>query len=353
MVRGRVLKLSTSLIYQHKRSKGFKRWVTFIALGFGVTGVGCCYYYSEHYYHTELSNEYFTKYRISYKKDIDESHFLLELTPLKPQRTNLWSAMASYNLWSVEVKQPDIMVVRRYTPLPLEVDTVNDKLEVLKDGYNANGKLLFYIKNYENGEVSKWLRRLPTDRTIEVRGPYVDYEFPRDDHEVKRSRSFLWEQDDSGFAERFNHQPFDISMFTAGTAIVTALQLLLTEDPFKGKIQLFHSCKDIQELGPLIKFLYLCEQKKRLQLHMFESSKGNSIRYDASKIEPLISRPCSYVGSTPFTSIEDSIKPVASLVCGPDGYITTISGMKYDLAQGPICGLLGSKGWNNFNVYKL
>ncbi|CAI2020780.1 hypothetical protein SEUBUCD646_0H00930 [Saccharomyces eubayanus] len=308
---------------------------------------------------SELSPSHFVKYEISHKQDIDSSHFLLELTPLIRQNVNMWSLMTAENLWSVEVKQPEVMVVRSYTPLPLQFNPVSKELEILKDGDNADGKLCFYIKKYENGEVARWLHQLPKDHVIEIRGPFIDYEFPHLPNESKRSRECLYtsrsnteipnEDEDS----KFTYQPYDIMMFTAGTGIVTALQLLLTESPFRGSIKLFHTSENIQQLGPLNSILLKLQASNRVRLQVFESDKQtrNKILEDIGKAIP---RPSSYKGKLPFSSISGrGFEPILALVCGPEGYISSISGRKLDLNQGPIKGLLAAKGWNFENVYKL
>lgn len=93
--------------------------------------------------------------------------------------------MTAENLWSVEIKQPEVMVVRNYTPLPLKFNPASKEIEILKDGDNADGKLSFYIKKYENGEVARWLHHLPKGHIIEIRGPFIDYEFPHLPNELK------------------------------------------------------------------------------------------------------------------------------------------------------------------------
>lgn len=318
------------------------------------TAIGVLLYHSLAPSKVELGSDYFTKYRISKKKTIDEDHFFLELSPLIPQKVNLWSTFGSSKLWSVQIKQPEIMVVRNYTPLPLKLND-DDEIEVLKDGENCDGRLLFYIKQYNNGEVARWLHNLPVGQVVELRGPYVDYEFPNAESDTKRSREFLWKSTESSETEKFRYQPFDLSMFTAGTGIVTALQLLLTESPFRGEILLFHSCREKSELGPLLPLLKRLQEHDRVKLYLFESSKGCDIRQQIKNVKEMIPEPSEYVPNLPFLKpgSDTIIKPVLSLVCGPDSYISTIAGDKYDLSQGPIKGLLGEKGWTNSNVYKL
>ncbi|CDO95080.1 unnamed protein product [Kluyveromyces dobzhanskii CBS 2104] len=309
-------------------------------------------YYQINDSQTELSREYFTKYHISKKYAIDQNHFLVQLTPLKPQRVNLWKEMNSSKLWSVEVMQPQIMVVRNYTPLPLKIDD-NNSVEVLRDGENADGTLTFYIKQYTQGEVARWINRLPLGHVVELRGPFVEYEFPENVDEVKRDRSFLWGNQDNANSN-FKYQPFDILFFTGGTGIVTLLQMTLTESPFRGKIGVYHSCRSLSELGPLHALLTKLEDNKRIELRINESKeKYTSFRSNATALLKSIPPPYPYNGTEPFKTVNSKLEPVQALVCGPDGFISTVSGPIYDTTQGPIKGILGSLGWNNANVYKL
>ncbi|CAI4036353.1 hypothetical protein SMKI_15G1950 [Saccharomyces mikatae IFO 1815] len=307
----------------------------------------------------ELSPSHFVKYRISHKQDIDPSHFLLEVTPLVKQKVNIWSQMTAENLWSIEVKQPEVMVVRSYTPLPLSFNPASKEMEVLKDGCNADGKLSFYIKKYENGEVARWLHHLPEDHVIEIRGPFVDYEFPHLPNELKRSRNCLDMNNCDkksyikGENSQFFYQPYDIMMFTAGTGVVTALQLLLTESPFRGNIKLFHTSDNIRQLGPLYPILLRLQASKRVQLNIFETDRQTKQEI-VEIIGKSITRPYLYKGLLPFSNNnKNKFQPILALVCGPESYISSISGRKYDLSQGPVKGLLSSKGWNSENVYKL
>lgn len=336
------------------------RWQSFKGPRWAVAGAtvaaGAAIYFKQRQLEArELSPEYFTPYRISFKQDIDRSHFLMELTPVVEQRQNLWAKMGCEKLWSVEIKQPEVMVVRNYTPLPLQLNRDNHSLEILQDGEHAGGKLLFYIKQYEQGEVARWLHRLPENHIVELRGPFIDYEFPHYKSEIKRDRSFLAPSgsNDRGKEEKFIFQPFDIAMFTAGTGVVTALQLLLTENPFRGTIDLFYSCHSYDELGPLGTILRTLEKNDRVRLHVMESQ--NSSRAENLKIiSKSVLPPSPYPGQVPYKGRKSSrLEPVLSLVCGPEGYVAAIAGPKHEPAQGPVQGLLKRKQWTSDNVYKL
>ncbi|ABN66804.2 protein possibly processed from cytochrome c import factor, partial [Scheffersomyces stipitis CBS 6054] len=68
----------------------------------------------------------FHKFIVTHKEEIDDDHYLIELLPkhskwqysynLNYESKSIWNGD---RIWSVDVKQPDIMVVRAYTPLPL------------------------------------------------------------------------------------------------------------------------------------------------------------------------------------------------------------------------------------------
>ncbi|GAV48176.1 hypothetical protein ZYGR_0I04730 [Zygosaccharomyces rouxii] len=324
----------------------------------GAIGVSALsyYYYSilRQQQSQELSPTHFIPYKISHKIDIDPSHFLLELTPLQRQKVNLWSQMGSEHLWSVEVKQPEIMVVRSYTPLPLQVDENQRELKAIPDGSNGDGKFVLYVKQYGNGEVARWLHRLPLGHTIDVRGPFVEYELPKYEGEISRNRDFLFNDEISSTEEdKFKYQPFDIAMFTAGTGIVSALQILLTESPLRGKMHLRYSCGSVDVLGPLKPFLYQLHRYGRIDLQVLESSKESNVSKRQQKIWDQIPSPTNYLGPSNYLGPNKISSPVLALVCGPERYIADISGPRINLAQGPIGGMLKAKGWTEGNVYKL
>ncbi|CDH12399.1 related to Cytochrome c mitochondrial import factor CYC2 [Zygosaccharomyces bailii ISA1307] len=328
-----------------------KIWPFWLVAGRGGGGsVSYCLRQREN--NCELSPDHFTPYRISYKKNVDSSHFLMELTPLQEQRINMWAKMSSDRLWSVEIKQPDVMVVRSYTPLPLQVEKESGHLKLLPDGENAGGAFLLYLKKYGNGEVARWLNGLPEGHIIEVSGPFVEYELPLYEEEVSRNRDFFFD-DKIRPEEKFKYKPIDIAMFTAGTGIASALQMLLTESPLRGKMLLCYSCGTIEELGPLKPFLNQLQKHARIDLHVFESSKQADRSKRLKEIWEIMPKPSKYSGLVPFQNSPEGFHPVLSLVCGPERYISSLAGPKINLVQGPIDGLLKYKGWSRENVYKL
>ncbi|SCU85653.1 LAME_0D02212g1_1 [Lachancea meyersii CBS 8951] len=305
---------------------GTSRHLKWFTGGAAVTISGLAYYCNEKWDQAELSPEHFTKYRISYNDRIDSDHFMLELTPLESQKVDLWTAMRSEKLWSVQIKQPECMVVRNYTPLPLE-HVGNGRIQRFSKGSYEEGKLFFYLKRYHTGEVARWLSELPEGHVIELRGPYIDHELPKQSNDKKSS--------------------YDIATFTAGTGIAPIAQILLTNTPFAGRILMLHSCSTRQDLGPLKPLLEEALSNKRGVLHYFESANGRDIRKIPNEVMALIPKPHTERES------ETSISPILSLVCGPDGYLATMTGAKHGLLQGPVLGLLAQKNWDSSNVFKL
>ncbi|CUS21783.1 LAQU0S04e00694g1_1 [Lachancea quebecensis] len=311
--------------------------------GLSTVALGGLLYYHKRDSNIELSEDYFTKYQVTQNLRLDDEHTMLELKPLRPQSTNLWELMKSKKLWSVQIKQPEIMVVRNYTPLPLQ-KLEDGNFVALEEGDNAGGKFWLYLKKYKQGEVARWLSKLPEGHVIELRGPFIDFEFPHlPDHNTFQTPRESTQQSYTTV--------YDILACTAGTGIAPVMQLLLTAgDP--RKVQLLHSCRSKSDLGPLYSFFNQLEHTGRLQFHLFESTAGRDIRQIQSEALKLIPMPSGNQRNIP-ARLEDKLHPSFALVCGPDPYITTVSGTKYDLSQGPVEGLLSQRGWSERNVYKL
>lgn len=80
-------------------------------------------------------------------------------------------------VWSVEVKQPELMVSRRYTPLPPDVGAAEREGQG-EDGGEKGGELRMLIKEEEGGEVSRWLFGLPVGKVVGFRGPRWEWIAP-------------------------------------------------------------------------------------------------------------------------------------------------------------------------------
>jgi Oxidoreductase FAD-binding domain len=79
-------------------------------------------------------------------------------------------------IWNLQVKQPQIQVVRPYTPLP-PGDHDGSSL-------SSGSSLRFLIRAEKNGEVSGWLHRIPVGSEIELRGPNLEYAISTDTRQI-------------------------------------------------------------------------------------------------------------------------------------------------------------------------
>lgn len=76
-------------------------------------------------------------------------------------------------IWNFQFKQPQIQIVRAYTPLPPQTSQDED----LKS-------LRFLIRHDQHGEMSNYLHRLQVGADIDMRGPNLEYQLSPDIQQV-------------------------------------------------------------------------------------------------------------------------------------------------------------------------
>lgn len=373
----------------------------------------------------------FHKFVVTHKQKIDDDHYLVEV---KPKFSNWqYSYYAHYDnksiwngdrMWSVEVKQPQIMVVRSYTPLPLyfmksERTRSGEKEPLLRvidnddEDYDKGGVMTFYIKRYGDGEVSRFIIDKNVGDELEIRGPQVEYTFPHHPLKSFHDRPVFRDLPSKIEAEsllssikKLNGIPDyeTLDFYAAGTGIAPILQVLFSRNPYRGFVNIHYSCRKDSELGPLERFLFFLEKLDRVKLvkhvdtlprtvlkpadvtapaernylsPMRQELEGISEQKDKdllSSQEKLKLRMAILDGTTEeniqqerapryanaleqaqVTSLEEKVPAALAVVCGPDGYMNYVCGQKLlnSNEQGPVSGLLASKGWNGTNVYKL
>lgn len=139
------------------------RLIYLVALS-AAAGVGLAAYFfipngsisAPTYYKKPLSPTYFTPVTLTSSEHCGPDAKLLMLTippHLLPPRDDP-SIFAP--IWSIFIKDDDIQVERPYTPL---------------EGVDEEGHMLFWIKQYEKGEVGRWLHSKKVGDTVEIRGP--------------------------------------------------------------------------------------------------------------------------------------------------------------------------------------
>ncbi|TQN72676.1 Cytochrome c mitochondrial import factor CYC2 [Colletotrichum shisoi] len=116
----------------------------------------------------------FVPFAVVAREQVSSTSFILTLkAPANklPGVASLWNV---FDLWCVEVKQPQIQVAREYTPLPPPTDAAADEDDTLR----------LYVRAVRGGEVSTYLSRLSPPSpdgavagdTVELRGPHGEFD---------------------------------------------------------------------------------------------------------------------------------------------------------------------------------
>ncbi|KAL8734586.1 MAG: hypothetical protein Q9166_001486 [cf. Caloplaca sp. 2 TL-2023] len=91
-------------------------------------------------------------------------------------------------IWSVQIKHPLLNVARLYTPLPTILRDPYAHALGGKSNYESlnphDNQLRFLIRNHPEGELSRFLSRMQPGARIELRGPYQEFEFPKNLEQV-------------------------------------------------------------------------------------------------------------------------------------------------------------------------
>jgi ferredoxin-NADP reductase len=102
------------------------------------------------------------------KEPVSTTASIFHLEPQSTSNLDLYREAWKRGIWNCQFKQPQIQVVRAYTPLPPISD---DNLPS-----DSKSSLRFLIRKERNGEVSGWLHRLPLGSALELRGPNIEHE---------------------------------------------------------------------------------------------------------------------------------------------------------------------------------
>ncbi|KAI0638082.1 ferredoxin reductase-like C-terminal NADP-linked domain-containing protein [Trametes polyzona] len=246
-------------------------------------------------------------------------------------------------IWSIYIKDDDIQVERPFTPL---------------EGIDSEGRMKFWIKRYERGEVGRWLHSKKVGDKIEIRGPL---------------KTWPWQEGEWD----------EVIMISGGTGITPFYQLIQKEllsrssPSSKTRFTLLHSSRRPTELPPaeMLRPLVAYSQAHpdRLRLSLFvDSSEGPS--------HPVVSSSDLAVGRIGKAAIENAMgagsaswwcrllggrastrsqepgtgNKVMFLVCGPDPMVAAIAGpFGRNFSQGEVGGALGELGYDKESVWKL
>lgn len=371
----------------------------------------------------------FHTFIVTHKEQIDEDHYLVELMP----KFNHWQYSFSSNysqksiwngerIWSVEVKQPQIMVARSYTPLPLyflksEYTRSGERKPLLKvirpnsNDYDHGGVMTLYVKRYNDGEVSKFITDKSIGDELELRGPNIEYKIPYHPlnkvYERPEFKDLPSKVEPETYRDKLlfiNKLPdYDnMTFYAAGTGIAPILQVLMSNNPYRGYVTVHYSARKSGELANLERFMFFLEKLDRVKfVYHYDTEKNYLTKKDVEKPSepnyispmrkesiqkldglspedalklrksildddavttedtPIYNKPIIHyenaLEQARITSKEPKSPSSLAIVCGPDGYVDYVSGpMERAInEQGPVGGLLGEKGWDNTNTFKL
>ncbi|KIV91281.1 hypothetical protein PV10_05836 [Exophiala mesophila] len=164
--------------YQKKHQKNGSTRNKLVAIGLGLLAAPVAWYaYQTTEQDRRLHSLGFVKYSLVAKEPVSKSASIFQLVPKDDKYLTeidkTFSDLFKSGIWSVEFKQPQLQIVRAYTPLPPSVAADQEQ--------NKNTGLRFLIRHDARGEVSSYLHRLPLGADIEVRRPSVS-EYPISKH---------------------------------------------------------------------------------------------------------------------------------------------------------------------------
>ena len=238
-----------------------------------------------------LSPHEYHKFLVTHKEEIDPEHLLIELLPkhnhwqysyyVDYEQKTIWNGE---RIWSVTIKQPEIMVERSYTPLPLyfmksELTRSGEKEPLLRvinnaDDLDKNGKMCLYIKKYQDGEVSNYIAKKKVGDELELRGPHTTFRFPYHPTNEEWRRPAFKDIPSKTEADPVVHSDKEgqklpeidnIVFYAGGTGIAPILQTLFSKNPYRGFIYIHYSARKHGEIRPFERYLYFLEKMGRIK----------------------------------------------------------------------------------------
>ncbi|KAE9965515.1 hypothetical protein BLS_007599 [Venturia inaequalis] len=334
----------------------------FLILFGGGTAGGYAYrsYATQDEHSGALNQHDFSPYTLVSKKPASSTSSIFTLRPryTDDDSKSLVQQACRKGIWSVQAKQPQLQIARSYTPLPSTAEDLefHDELRLL-------------IRREKSGEVSNYLHKLPEGTTVNLRGPFLELEIPKNATEV---------------------------LFLAGgTGIAPALQVAkLLEERTDMKVHILWANRrredcvggksDIQHLPPSgllsgFKGIFGSPQTSSASLatpeRVYEVSMVQEINKLKSRIrsgslaveyfvdeEGKFIKDSNVLQHVQHLAKEDVASPRSQgekyiLVSGPDGFIKHLAGEKVWVggreAQGPLGGLLSKMHLPGWKIIKL
>jgi len=151
-----ISKLSTSI--RPRQQSGRRVYL----LGFAATTLLGAIIYSQGAKASPLNPSKFTTTKLISSKACDDTNY--KLIELELPETSIPTPYPGA-IWATYIKDDDIQIERPFTPL---------------QSVNGSRRLRYWIKRYEDGEMSRWICAQPVNKTIEIRGPMQTMDWTRE-----------------------------------------------------------------------------------------------------------------------------------------------------------------------------
>ena len=123
-----------------------------------------------------LNQEAFTSFTLQSKEPVSSTASIFTLLPgtsrRRKDRDDPYEELWKESLWSVQAKQPQLQIARDYTPLPPSI--------IPNSSSSDRAALRILIRHEVNGEMSKYLNRLPLGTKVDLRGPRKHFDLEKD-----------------------------------------------------------------------------------------------------------------------------------------------------------------------------
>ncbi|KAF7514356.1 hypothetical protein GJ744_000126 [Endocarpon pusillum] len=152
---------------QSGQPSGLKSWQRY-AITMVIGGVVYGLYEG---YSNKQARDAFIPYKLVEKDLVSTSASIFVLQPQgRSPDLDTYKEAWQRGIWNFHFKQPQLQIVRAYTPLPPQDAPSAEEVSQLR----------FLIRNDAYGEMSSYLHQLPIGSQIELRGPNIEYELSPD-----------------------------------------------------------------------------------------------------------------------------------------------------------------------------
>lgn len=298
-------------------------------------------YYSRDNEHPVFDPPRFTPFEIVKREQVSGTSVVLTLRPKRGKGKGVddpYGREWDVGTWSVEFKQPELMIAREYTPLP--------PVPKPKEGEEAD--LRFLVRKEVGGEMSGYLFALPEGYVLNLRGPKTE----------------LGLRGKEGHCDGARVK--EVVFMAGGTGIASALQvahILLdrgnaAKEEDKPKIKILWSnrrTEDRRQSGPILEAIADLKLKHQgnFDITYLVDEEGTFVN------SQVIAKAMRTMEPTKPAALHSKTQTHMVLVSGPQGYVEYIAGAKKwengKEQQGAVGGLLEKMGVRStrWTVWKL